>query len=111
MLIMVYLGIKLRGDTVKILGLTFEKPNRKGARLLVLRALLVLVLGIVGFVLGSIVMANITGIPESSDMSGYDYLQNNFGMLLLTLAGVYIVSSFGEEVIYRGFLINRIKEL
>ena len=56
-------------------------------------------------------MANVTGIPESSDMSGYAYLKNNIWMLLLTLAGVYIVSSFGEEVIYRGFLINRISEL
>lgn len=32
-------------------------------------------------------------------------------MLVLSLAGVYIVSSFGEEVIYRAFLINRISEL
>ena len=32
-------------------------------------------------------------------------------MLLLTLGGVYIVSSFGEEVTYRAFLINRISEL
>ena len=36
---------------------------------------------------------------------------NNFWMLLLTLSGVYIVASFGEEVIYRAFLINRITEL
>jgi membrane protease YdiL (CAAX protease family) len=32
-------------------------------------------------------------------------------MLILTLMGVYIVSSFGEEVVYRAFLINRISEL
>ncbi len=32
-------------------------------------------------------------------------------MLLLTLGGVYIVSSFGEEVTYRAFLINRICQL
>jgi len=44
-------------------------------------------------------------------MSGYDYLKDNFGMLLLTLGGVYIVASFGEEVIYIAFLINRISEL
>jgi membrane protease YdiL (CAAX protease family) len=56
-------------------------------------------------------MANITGIPESTNLSGYDYLKDNIGMLLLTLGGVYIVSSFGEEVIYRAFLINRISEL
>ena len=44
-------------------------------------------------------------------MSGYNYLQGNLPMLILSLAGVYVVSSFGEEVIYRGFLINRIAEL
>jgi membrane protease YdiL (CAAX protease family) len=38
-------------------------------------------------------------------------LKDNIGMLLLTLAGVYIVSSFGEEVIYRGFLITRISQI
>ena len=32
-------------------------------------------------------------------------------MLILSLIGVYIVSSFGEEIVYRAFLINRISEL
>jgi membrane protease YdiL (CAAX protease family) len=31
--------------------------------------------------------------------------------LLLTLAAVYIISSFGEEVVYRAFLITRISQL
>jgi hypothetical protein len=44
-------------------------------------------------------------------MTEYNYLKSNIWMLLLTLGGVYIVSSFGEEVIYRGFLINRISQL
>lgn len=66
----------------------------------------------VGFILGSIIMANITGIPEgSADMSGYAFLKDNLGMLFLMLIGVYIVSSFGEEVIYRGFLINRFSQI
>jgi membrane protease YdiL (CAAX protease family) len=56
-------------------------------------------------------MANITGVPENANLGGYEYLKNNIGMLFLTLGGVYIVSSFGEEVIYRAFLINRISEL
>jgi membrane protease YdiL (CAAX protease family) len=64
-----------------------------------------------GFVLGSIIMGMIYGIPESTNLSGYAFLKDNLGMLFLTLAGVYIVSSFGEEVIYRGFLINRFMEL
>jgi membrane protease YdiL (CAAX protease family) len=50
-------------------------------------------------------------MPESADMSNYEYFYDSIFMLILTLIGVYIVSSFGEEVIYRAFLINRISEL
>jgi hypothetical protein len=32
-------------------------------------------------------------------------------MLLVSLAAIYVVSSFGEEVIYRGFLIHRVENL
>ena len=56
-------------------------------------------------------MANITGVPESADLSIYNYLKDNFGMFILSLIGVYIVSSVGEEVVYRAFLINRIAQL
>jgi len=58
-----------------------------------------------------VVAANIVGIPEGADMSGYNYLQGNLVRLLLALPAVYVVSSFGEEVVYRGFLINRLAEL
>ena len=36
----------------------------------------------------------------------------NIAMLfLVSLAAIYVVSSLGEEVVYRGFLINRLEEL
>ncbi len=112
MLLVVWFGIKLRGESFKDLGLTFKSVTIKQAFNIFLLSLLVLVIALAGFILGSIIMANITGIPEgSADMSSYDYLKDNVGMLILTLVGVYIVSSFGEEVIYRGFLINRISQI
>jgi len=111
MLILVWLGIKLRGQKWSDFGLTFGRINlKKGLRIFML-SLLVSILAGLGFILGSIIMANISGMPESADMSGYEYLQNNIFMLILSLCSVYIVSSFGEEVIYRAFLINRISEL
>jgi hypothetical protein len=61
--------------------------------------------------LGTLVMANISGMPESADMSVYEYLHNNLFMFILSLVSVYIISSFGEEVVYRAFLIDRISEL
>ena len=111
MLIYVWVGLKLRGESWKDFGLTFKSISWRGGIKLFLLSLLVLVLALAGFIIGSIIMANITGIPESANMAGYDYLKDNIGMLLLTLAGVYIVSSFGEEVIYRGFLITRISQI
>jgi len=111
MLLWVWAGLKLRGEDCSHLGLSFKLPTAKEALKNVGLSLVVFVLAMLGFVIGSIVMANITGIPEPSDMSAYDYFKDNIGLLLLSLAGIYIVSSFGEEVIYRGFLITRITEL
>ena len=56
-------------------------------------------------------MANVIGIPEPADMSKYDYLRGNLGLTVVALVSVYFVSSFAEEVIYRGFMITRILEL
>lgn len=111
MLFLVWLGIKLRGQKFSDFGLTFRRVNLKESMRIILRSLLVCVLAILGYILGTIIMANISGIPETADMSNYEYLHNNVFMLILTLLGVYIVSSFGEEVIYRAFLINRMTEL
>ncbi len=111
MLILVFTGIKLRGEGLSNFGFSFKKVTWKIGLKTFLQSILVSILAITGFVIGSILMANITGIPESSDMSSYNYLKDNIGMLFLTLGGVYIVSSFGEEVIYRAFLINRLSEL
>jgi CAAX protease family protein len=110
MLAMVWIGLWLRGEDWNDLGLSFKYQGfKKGLRVFLL-SLFVFVLAVAGFVIGSIILANITGIPEGADMSRYDYLKDNPGMLLLTMAGVLFVSSFGEEVIYRGFLITRMSE-
>lgn len=111
MLIFVWVGLRLRGESWEHFGLKFKLPTFKRGFNTFLLSILVFILAMAGFVIGSIVMANITGIPEGSDMSGYDFLKNNLPMLLVTLIGVYIVSSFGEEVIYRAFLITRFSEI
>jgi membrane protease YdiL (CAAX protease family) len=111
MLILVFTGVKLRGESLSQFGLSFKKFNLSFALKTFLQSLVVFALALGGFILASIIMANITGIPEASDMSAYNYISGNFGMLLLSLVGVYIVSSFGEEIVYRAFLINRISEL
>lgn len=111
MLFLVWSGMKLRGQNWSDFGLRFRRLSSKESMKVFLRSILVCVLAILGYGLGTIIMANISGMPESADMSNYEYLQNNFFMLILTLLGVYIVSSFGEEVIYRAFLIKRLSQL
>lgn len=111
MLTVVIICLKLRNQSLTHFGFSFKKFNWKFGIKTFLQSIIVFILALAGFIIGSIIMANITGVPESSDMSNYDYLKDNIWMLLLTLSGVYIVASFGEEVIYRGFLINRISEL
>lgn len=111
MLLLIWVGMQIRGEKWEDFGLSLRNFSWKAAGRIFLLSLLVFFLAMVGFVLGSIIMVNITGMPQNADMSGYDYLRDNIGMLILTLAGVYIVSSFGEEFIYRAFLINRITTL
>lgn len=110
MLLIVWGGLRLRGQGWSHLGLSLSTFSWQKVIPFFLRSLVVFALAIIAFLLSSVIMANITGIPERADMSSYDYLRGNPGMLLLTLVGVYIVSSFGEEVVYRGFLITRISE-
>ena len=111
MLVMVWLGLRLRGQGWAHFGLSFGGASRRMVGRAVLRSLVVFAAAVAAFVVGAIVMANVVGIPEGADMSGYNYLSGNLPMLVLALVGVYIVSSFGEEVVYRAFLINRIAEL
>jgi len=111
MLGIVWLGLRLRGQSWKDLGLPFRFSGWQAAGRTVLQSFLVVIAAIAAFALGSIVMANITGIPERADMTQYDYLRGNLPMLILALTSVYVVSSLGEEVIYRGFLITRLAAL
>ena len=111
MLILVWMGLKIRGEGWQDFGLSFNKTGIKAALKVFGLSLLVFIFAMVGFIIGSIIMANITGIPQQANMSAYAFLEDNLPMLFISLIGVYIVSSFGEEVIYRAFLINRFTQL
>ena len=111
MLLVVYGGLRFRGQTWAHLGLEFGLPSSKVILITVFKSVPVFVLSITAFVVGAIVMAILFGRPESADMSKYDYLKGNLAMTVAALGSVYLVSSFAEEVIYRGFLITRVSEL
>ncbi len=111
MLVLIWWGLRLRGEDLHDFGFNIKFYNWKKSLRTFLLSLLVFALALLAFVIGSIIMANITGIPESADMSRYNFLQGNLGLLVFSIVGILMVSSFGEEMIYRGFLINRITQL
>ncbi|NGP75467.1 CPBP family intramembrane metalloprotease [Balneolaceae bacterium YR4-1] len=107
MICIIWLGLRLRDHKWKDLGLASSNINVKS----VLFSFVVFIAAVLGFIMGSIIMGMILGIPENADLSGYNYIQDNIPMLIIALLAVFIASSFGEEVIYRGFLITRISEI
>ena len=111
MLLLVWLGLRLRGQGLDHFGLSFGRPTSATVRRVALQSVVVFLAAVAAFVVGAIVMANIVGIPEGADMSTYNYLSGNLPLLIVALLGVYVASSFGEELVYRAFLINRIAEL
>jgi membrane protease YdiL (CAAX protease family) len=111
MLVTIWTGLRLRGQTWEHLGLATRFAGLRAAGRTALQSIVVFVVAVAAFVAGAIVMANIMPAPPAADMSGYQYLQGNPAMLLLALAAVLVVSSFGEEVLYRGFLITRLAEI
>lgn len=103
----VWAGLKIRGQRWDHIGLQLQHSRMRSF----IYSLLVFAGAMLAFGVGSAIMINFTGLPVQADFSNYQYLQGNLPMLLLGLAGVFIASSFGEEIIYRGFLITRIEEM
>ncbi len=108
---MVWIGLRLRGEKWEDLGLSLSPGSRKRVIKAVLLSLVVFIVAVMAFLLGSIVGASLAGIPEPADISGYNYFRGNLPILLVALVAVFISSSMGEEIIYRGFLITRLGEL
>jgi membrane protease YdiL (CAAX protease family) len=110
MLGLVWVSTRRRGQSYRSIGLNFGRVGLGTIFRTILSSLAIAVFAIAAFVAGSMVMPGGAEGADAADMTRYNYLQGNLPMLLVTLAGVYVVSSFGEEVIYRGFLITRLEQ-
>lgn len=111
MLLAIWMGLRLRRQPWKHFGLDLKFCGWGEIVRNVLRSAGVLAAALGAFVLGSIPMVNLGFTVQKADMSSYSWLHGSFAMLMVALPAVYLVSSFGEEVIYRGFLITRLGEL
>lgn len=48
---------------------------------------------------------------ELPDLSDFRELQGNLGLLLILIAASWLVAGFGEELVWRGYVLNRIADL
>lgn len=108
---LVWLGLRNRNKGWREIGLVFTLRGWKDIRQVFLKSIIVFLAGMLGFMLGSLIMVNISGIPEPADMSGYSFLSDHIIWLVLMLFGVWTASAIGEEIIYRGYLINRLADV
>ena len=76
--------------------------------------LMALGVAFVAMILGQLaqqfLVAPLTG-GETADVSRFDRVRGNFPMLVVNLLGVWLNSAFGEEVIWRGFLLTRLAHI
>ena len=70
-----------------------------------------MVLATLAFVAVGLLAPLLGGMPPQADMSGYEFLRGNIPLAVLTMLAVYIGSSLGEEVVFRGFLISRLHRI
>lgn len=105
---LVWLSQRLRGERFRDLGLKEIPKSLKKVFRVFLWSLVVFVLALSAFVLAAKIGPLLGFSQLQADVSGYDYMKNNAFWFLLSLLGVYFVSSFGEEYVYRGFLMDRI---
>lgn len=111
LILLVLLGQWLRFGDIRDLGLKIRNRGWKGNLNTFLWSLVVSVITLMAFLLGSMIIINFAGPMEQADLSKYEYLKNNPWLFAISMLGVYLVSSFGEELVYRGYLMDRLQRI
>jgi len=111
MIATVFLLLRRRGDPIGVVGLGRQAWGARPVARTALLSIAVLVGATAAFVVGAIGMGMILGVPEPADMSRLNPLRGNLPLLLISLPAVWFASSFGEELVYRGFLISRFEHV
>ncbi|MDH5798947.1 MAG: CPBP family intramembrane metalloprotease [Paracoccaceae bacterium] len=112
MLALVWSSVRVRGETFSSLGLSLGWPTARSAGLTTLKAVPTFILAAAAFIVIPLLLAGGNEAPPEADMSMYNsYWEGNLPLLLMALPGVYVASSLGEELVYRGFLFTRLDAL
>lgn len=106
LLLLAWLLLRLRGRFWRDLGLRAPENWNKTLLLGIGGGLLYFLLanwGIAPFVQSL--------FDAEKDLSAFDSMVGNFPMLLVWLAAAWTLAAFGEEMLYRGYLQNRVEDL
>lgn len=111
MMSLAWLVMKRRKRSWRDLGFVLGPISFRSTMTTIGLSLLVFLFGVTAFIVGPLILSGFVETPETADLTRYDFLKDNPLGLVISLLAVYIVSSFGEEMIYRAFLIDRISSL
>jgi membrane protease YdiL (CAAX protease family) len=108
LVILVTMAVTMLYRKEKLSDIGFKKPDRPFRMTIVVLGLSV-VWTILVFGLVLPVLNRLTGTHQ--DVSAFENLQGNIGQLLFMLAAGWVLGAFAEEIVYRGFLTNRLRAL
>ncbi len=100
------ISLLIRRESIATLGF---KRERRALRMAATVFLLVVVWQLIQLSLIMPVLNHLTGVTQ--DLSAFEKLKGNVGLLLTLLALTWTLAAFGEEIVYRGYLQKRIGDL
>lgn len=106
LLLFAWLSLRLRGKRWRDVG--WQRPSTLGKTALIALSV-ASVMQAVSFFVVIPMTSKITG--DEINLSLLDQLRGNVGLLLIGLIIIWTLAAFGEELVYRGYLFNRIMDL
>ncbi len=108
MLSLIGLIVFRKNKKLSSLGLAKRPGDKRTILRTFFQSILVFIFAIGSYVIGGLLYSELFAVKQSIDASNYQFLEGRLFVLIPILLAVYVASSFGEEVIYRSFLIERL---
>ena len=104
--LLAWISLRLRGLSWASLGFSRQTS---WLRTIVIASAIAVGLQLLSTFVTEPLMAHITGNP--TDISDFEPIKGNLSLFAVYLVLIWTLAAFGEEISYRGFLLNRLAEL